>query len=192
MSDAIMQQAAGRMQANRAHPAALPMPPAADRSSPDPQAIAQRFRLAREQKSAHTESSDLLAFVSFSMPTASLKRLAREASQTGAVLVFRGLKDGSFKATVAAFKPYAQLGARAQINPVAFARFHVESVPRYVLDAGVQSASACPKEKTQCAPEALTLAGDVSLDYALERMAASHDALAARADQYLARLRGQQ
>jgi type-F conjugative transfer system pilin assembly protein TrbC len=186
-SDEIMDQAGARLRAYQAHPAPLRLPPAADRQAEDPLAVAQRFRTSDEALRAQQQKNDLLAFVSFSMPPASLKRLAREAALTGAVLVFRGLKDNSLKATVTAFKPYAQLGAKAQIDPAAFERYHVTAVPHYVINAGDQP--GCPTQAAVCTRQAIELGGDVSLDYALERMSASHHALSDRADQFLSKLR---
>lgn len=186
-SGEIMDQAGARLRAYQAHPAPLRLPPAADRQAEDPLAVAQRFRTSDEALRAQQQKNDLLAFVSFSMPPASLKRLAREAALTGAVLVFRGLKDNSLKATVTAFKPYAQLGAKAQIDPAAFERYHVTAVPHYVINAGDQP--GCPTQAAVCTRQAIELGGDVSLDYALERMSASHHALSDRADQFLSKLR---
>lgn len=184
-----MDQAEARARVYRASPP--PMRMKETKAGQDPLAVAHRYRIQDEARRAAQDKSDLLAFVSFSMPSESLNRLAREAARTGAVLVFRGLKDNSLKATSTAFLPYSQLGARAQIDPTAFKRHGVSTVPRYVLIADA-SGDACESAETRCEAQALSIGGDVSLEYALERMAASRHPLATRAEAYLQRLEGRQ
>jgi len=130
---------------------------------------------------------DLLVFVSFSMPEASLERLARDAARADAVLVFRGPKDGSLKKTLQAFEPLAKLGASAIIHPEAFTRNRVVSVPVYVL--GTAAGEGCEDTGGSCR-EALRVTGDASLEYILERMARSSQPLAREAERRLIRLRG--
>lgn len=182
-----MGQVEARMRAYQAAP-----PPLRVKAAPvgqDPLAVAHRYRLQDEAARASRDQSDLLAFVSFSMPAESLQRLAREAALTGAVLVFRGLKDNSLKATSAAFLPYSKLGARAQIDPTAFRRYGIRTVPRYVLVADPVG-GGCQSDDSGCKTQALSLGGDVSLEYALEKMSASRHLLAPRAESYLKRLGG--
>lgn len=183
----VMDKVDARARALQAAPPPLRLPE--QRKAMDPLAVAHRYRVQDEAARAVREQSDLLAFVSFSMPAESLTRLAREASKTGAILVFRGLKDNSLKATSAAFLPYSKIGARAQIDPTAFKKYRVASVPRYVLNQGALD-QGC-EVTTQCNAQALSVGGDVSLEFALERMATSRSSLAPRAEAYLGRLRGQ-
>jgi type-F conjugative transfer system pilin assembly protein TrbC len=183
----VMDKVDARARAYQATPPPLRLQE--QRKGQDPLAVAHRYRVQDEAARAAQQQTDLLAFVSFSMPAESLARLAREAARTGAVLVFRGLKDNSLKATSAAFLPYSKIGARAQIDPTAFKKYKVASVPRYVLNHGALM-EGCQTEVAQCDAQALSVGGDVSLEYALERMAASRHSLAPRAEAYLARLRG--
>jgi type-F conjugative transfer system pilin assembly protein TrbC len=130
---------------------------------------------------------DLLVFVSFAMPGPSLERLAVDAGKAGAVLVFRGPKDGSLRKTLAAFEPLAIRGARATLDPEAFARHRIEAVPVYLLGGagGCQSDS----DDASC-QDVLRVSGDAGLDDILERMARADHPLAAVAEARLARLRG--
>jgi type-F conjugative transfer system pilin assembly protein TrbC len=163
----------------------LPDTVAVPAAGPDPLAVAERFRRERSALAQANVGPDLLVFVSFSMPKASLERMAREAGRADAVLVFRGPKDGSLRKTVRAFEPLARLGAKAILHPEAFTRNRVEAVPVYVLGA---AAGGCDETAGACG-EALRLAGDVSLEDALERMARSRHPLGRQAEARLDRMR---
>jgi hypothetical protein len=67
------------------------------RPGADPLAVAERYRKTQGALRDSDTGPDLLVFVSFSMPEASLKRLATDAAKANAVLVFRGPKEGSLK-----------------------------------------------------------------------------------------------
>ena len=165
----------------------LPEPVATPTTGADPLVIAERYRKTLGTQHDGDSGTDLLVFVSFSMPHASLERLAMDAARTDAVLVFRGPKDGSLKKTLQAFEPLAKLGARAIIHPEAFTRNHVDSVPVVVL--GNAASEGCEGTSGSCR-EALRLSGDASLDYILERMVRSSQPLAREAEHRLSRLRG--
>lgn len=153
----------------------------------DPLAVAERYRKTQGALRDGDTGPDLLVFVSFSMPDASLERLARDVAKANAVLVFRGPKDGSLKKTLQAFEPLAKLGASAIIHPEAFARNRVDAVPVYVL--GTVTGEGCDATSASCR-EGLRLAGDASLEYILERMAQASHPLASEAERRLTRLRG--
>jgi conjugal transfer pilus assembly protein TrbC len=129
---------------------------------------------------------DLLVFVSFAMPRASLERLAADAARTGAVMVFRGPKEGSLRKTLQAFEPLARRGASAILHPEAFTRHRIETVPVYVLG----NTGGCQADSNETACQGvLRISGDASLDFILERMARADHPLAAVAEARLARLR---
>ena len=154
------------------------------RPGADPLAVAERYRQTQGARDQAEARPDLLVFVSFTMPGPSLERLASDAGKAGAVLVFRGPKEGSLRKTLAAFEPLAKRGARATLDPEAFARHRIEAVPVYLLG----QAGGCG-EATACA-EILRITGDAGLDDVLERMARADHPLAAVAEARLARLRG--
>ena len=153
----------------------------------DPLALAERYRQAQGTRGKAETGPDLLVFVSFSMPGASLERLAADAARAGAVLVFRGPKDGSLRKNLQAFEPLARRGASAILHPEAFTRHRIEAVPAYVLGSagGCQAGS----DDTAC-QDVLRVSGDVSLEFILERMARADHPLAGAAEARLARLRG--
>ncbi len=103
-------------------------------------------------------SHDLIVFVSFSMPPDILKELARQAKETGAVLVLRGFKDESLSATKQAALVMNQAGAEWDIHPDLFKSFKVAAAEASsVLEDG-------------CAPETTyaTISGNISIQVALD------------------------
>lgn len=75
------------------------------------------------------KKDQLLVFVSFSMPEASLKSLAQDAEKYNAVLVMRGLYEDSFVKTANKLK---DLGIGVDINPELFETHKVTAVPTFV------------------------------------------------------------
>ncbi len=150
----------------------------------DPLAVAERYRQAQGTRNRLETGPDLLVFVSFAMPRASLERLAADAAKADAVLVFRGPKDGSLRKTLQAFEPLARRGAKATFDPEAFSRHRVGAVPVYLLGraGGCDDATSCT--------DGLRVTGDTGLDFVLERMARTDHPLAGAAEARLARLRG--
>ena len=63
------------------------------------------------------------------MPPTVLKSLYHEANDNSGILLLRGLKDGSFKAT-AAYLQSLEIGV--QIDPIAFKKYQVTRVPTIV------------------------------------------------------------
>ena len=165
----------------------LPNPVDIPSASADPLAIAERYRKTRDVLRDGDTGPDLLVFVSFSMPEASLKRLATDAAKANGVLVFRGPKDGSLKQTLQAFEPLAKLGASAILHPEAFTWNRIDSVPVFVL--GTAASGGCDDAAVSCR-DSLRIAGDASLEYILERMARASHPLAEEAERRLTRLRG--
>lgn len=110
-----------------------------------------------QKTAAQKENADqILVFISFSMPEASLKNLAQEAQRVSAqqhnvVLVMRGLYRDSFVKTA---QKIEELGIAVDIHPELFQAHHVTSVPTFVrLEDGKSIHS---------------LKGNVTLDFAME------------------------
>lgn len=110
--------------------------------------------------------SDLMVFVSFSMPEKTFREYTEQAKALGAVLVLRGLKNGSWKETMDAMYSLDRIGARAQINPELFKLFKVTTVPAIVLADNSKSTVL----EQGCAQDAAyeSVVGDVSIEYALK------------------------
>lgn len=138
---------------------------------------------------AQPPASDLMIFASFTMPEVSLKRLVRQASLSGGTVVFRGFKNNSIRETAMAVRALREQEGNVQINPQAFSKYQVNSVPAFVL---TQATTAEALDEKGCAlPDTyVSVAGDVSLDYALDVMSQRSKAFSALASRYLATLRG--
>ncbi|WP_434778547.1 type-F conjugative transfer system pilin assembly protein TrbC [Neisseria sp. Ec49-e6-T10] len=161
--------------------------------SVDPMEVAERYK-ARTIDSTLKNETDLLVFVSFSMPEASLMRIASEAKKTGAILVLRGFKNGSMKETVAASQNINGLGAQVMIHPELFTQFNVVDVPTFALAKTSDELSGCANDEQATCTEHYVIKGDVSLHAVLEKFEENKtsvtlsDAAATR----LASLEGQQ
>lgn len=115
------------------------------------------------------QGPQLLVFVSLSMPEGALRKLIEQAERTGAVLVLRGLKDGSMvKTAVAVRQLLGERKAALQIDPQGFDRFGVNQVPTFVLLRDGTQAQRCADASCVPASSYATLAGDVTIEYALE------------------------
>ena len=85
----------------------------------------------------------ILVFVSFSMPKASIESLLNDSRFYRSKLILRGLKDDSFVKTAQVLKDYANSrtdqtnnGANLEINPELFAKYKIEKVPVFVMVKG--------------------------------------------------------
>lgn len=83
------------------------------------------------------QRADILVFVSFSMPKASLCQWLQDAARVGAPVMIRGLMQQSFGKTLNALNqldcPHPQ---GVVMNPNAFETYHIDSVPAVVLREG--------------------------------------------------------
>lgn len=110
--------------------------------------------------------SDLMVFVSLSMPEHIIKALARQAKDAGAVMVLRGLTGDSWQATWKALALLNQgIGAEWIIHPEGFKQFKVARVPTIVLADG-RTASVMEDGCAEAGSYA-ALVGDVSIEQAL-------------------------
>lgn len=75
-------------------------------------------------------NTQLLIFVSESVPANSIRELWSQAQRVGGKLVFRGLVGGSFKETRSYIE---ELGIVADIDPTKFEEFGIIQVPAFVL-----------------------------------------------------------
>ena len=122
------------------------------------------------QKTRDSRYPQLLVFVSFSMPMATLKALAQDVNRVGGKLVLRGLVKGSlpagsFSETLIKLQ---ELQEKLLIDPTLFEAYQVERIPTFVLR----------EQPTESAEENITydvLRGNVSLGFALEQFAEKGD-----------------
>lgn len=130
----------------------------------DLEALAGQFNGGRP--AVQKTGSDLMVFISLSMPEHVIKALARQAKEAGAVMVLRGLKGGSWPETWKALAALNQgIGAEWIIHPEGFKQFKVAKVPSIVLADGRTASvmeDGCAETGSYTA-----LAGDVSIEQAL-------------------------
>ncbi len=157
---------------------------------PDPATLAQRYQ-SRQAPAPTERVYPVMVFASLSMPEATLKRIGEQARRAGAAVIFRGLRygmgQGNWKRSVEAMKPVADTGAVVLIDPRQFERFDIRTVPAVVVSLNALEDCA----EGACADRSARVDGDVSLDYALERVAARKDGVGRVARQTLAQLRGE-
>lgn len=132
--------------------------------------------------------------VSFSMPQASLKRLARDAKDAGVPLVFRGVPETKESSdlklpllnplSLAAFQPLIDSGADVQLNPELFSEFNIRQVPALIIKEETSaSAEGCVQSG-----KAVIVPGDVTLGYALDRLTDRKDPIGEAARSLRAKL----
>ena len=136
------------------------------------------------------QGPQLLVFVSLSMPEGALRKLVEQAERTRAVLVLRGLKDGSMVKTAAAVrKLLGERKAALQVDPQGFDRFGVNQVPTFVLLRDGTQSQLCADANCVPASSYATLAGDVTIEYALEWIESHSSSAQREAKVLLQRLR---
>lgn len=170
---------------------ALPQP--VTRTPIDLEALARGYASqtdAMEAAQGLAKGPGLFVFVSLTMPRPTLQRLIDQAARARASVILRGLANESLRQTVAQVQPLiGQRQVAVQIDPQAFDRFAIVRVPSFVLVRDGTRPESCAAGS--CAPPEgfLRVAGDVSLDYALEHMQRTAPAFRADAGPFLARLR---
>jgi len=134
---------------------------------------------------AYAETGHIYIFVSFSMPKTSIKGWMSEAEIPHASVQIRGLVNNSFKETI---KRVGELTkdnrGGLQINPKLFEQFQIDQVPAVVVTSDV----SCPPNISCMAPFDV-IYGDVTLAYALQKIADRNDAVSSIAKNALNQLR---
>jgi conjugal transfer pilus assembly protein TrbC len=164
--------------------------PKAMTPAPDIATIAQKYKnLGQAVNPKKSGVTDLMVFVSLSMPRDALTRLVEQSELTGATLVFRGLKGNSMTRMGEEIKNL--IGDRtvsAVIHPPAFQQFTVSRVPVVVIarpEASSVVEDGCSRPETF-----VKVAGDVTLDYALDYIERRSPDWASTARGYRTRLGG--
>lgn len=129
---------------------------------------------------------NIIIFVSFSMPDESLKGWMREAKIINAPIVVRGFINNSFKDTVNKISVLTKDNqGGVQIDPTLFERFKVNKVPAVVV---VKEPNCIPG--MSCVLDYDIVYGDVTLAYALKKIANEEDSVSAIAEAPLKILSG--
>ncbi|OLP04483.1 type-F conjugative transfer system pilin assembly protein TrbC [Rhodoferax antarcticus] len=111
--------------------------------------------------------SDLMIFVSMSMPDQMLTNYAIQAKRFGAVLLMRGFVDNKLSRTREVLSRLNKAGVEFEISPEPFKYFKITKVPTIVLAA----ADAVSVLENGCArPDTfISIAGDITLLDALDK-----------------------
>lgn len=138
-----------------------------------------------------TDQPTLLVFVTLAMPEATLRLLVDQAARAHAVLVLRGLQNSSIRQTTARVQRLiGESPTQFNIDPQAFDRFDVRIAPTFVLlKAGARFAD-CAAGACVASDAFASIAGDVSIGYALQAIARRSPRFKSDAEQLLRRIRG--
>ncbi len=119
-----------------------------------------------ESFSADPQTS-LYVFVSFGLPDEAWLTLSKELEKSAGVFVLRGLPENSFHQLAEKLHALRKKGMQAtvQIDPRLFTRFQISAVPSFVVSEG----DLFDKLK-----------GNVSLEFALEKMASQGETAMAK------------
>mgnify|MGYP003385797658 CR=1 FL=1 len=165
-----------------------------DRPAIDLEALARQHAATPNQNpDASRDAPALHIFVTLAMPEASLRLLVDQAQRSGATLLLRGLKDRSMKQTLANVQALIGTSKVAwQIDPEAYTRYGIRHAPTFVLTRATVDRETSPGT---CAGHCVattayfSVAGDVSLDYALDTIVRRHPDAGQVAAPFLQRLR---
>ncbi len=194
----VPQQQGANDQALRAHRPQLPrleaMPSVLVQPKLDIGALSGQF--LSQQKPSHPSeviaTSKLYVFVTMAMPAEALKGLVAQAERARATLVLRGMVNNSMKQTGAAMRKLVgthKVGFT--IDPEAFDRYGITHAPSFVLTKpSVDGGKPCAEKQCAQSDGFALVAGDVSLDYALERIEQRAPRFKSEAQSFLKRMRG--
>jgi conjugal transfer pilus assembly protein TrbC len=150
---------------------ALPQP----KGQVDVEALTRSYeanRRAFESGGNVIEQPALLVFVSLGMPEPTLRLLIDQAARARAVLMLRGLHHASIRQTAARVQQLiGDANVEFQIDPQAFDRFGVRVAPTFVVVKAGTQATDCAAGACVAAAAFASVAGDVSIDYALRAIA---------------------
>jgi conjugal transfer pilus assembly protein TrbC len=125
------------------------------------------------------------------MPERTLRLLIDQASRTQAIMVLRGLENASIRQTAAHVQQLiGQQQVQWLIDPQAFDRFGVNQAPTFVLVKALAPTSECASGSCVAPNAYASIAGDVSIDYALEAIERRAPRFSPEAQLFLKRIRG--
>lgn len=152
-----------------------------------------RQHTPNQNPNATRDAPVLRIFVTLAMPEASLRLLVDQAQHANATLLLRGLKDRSMKQTLASVQALIGTSKVAwQIDPEAYTRYGIRHAPTFVLTRATAERETSPGTCTgNCVATTayFSVAGDVSLDYALDTIVRRHPDAGQVAAPFLQRLR---
>ena len=150
----------------------------------------QAGRLAVRFSAEPPRGSEVIVFMSLSVPAAAWREWSVEAARIGAPLVLRGVAQGGLRATVKRVGAHLPANAGAAIDPRLFRLFGIEAVPAIaVIPGGVPPCTTrgCSADP---APPHDVIGGNIGLDAALAAIAREGGPGRETARRHLGKLRG--
>ena len=149
-----------------------------------------RTRSLAENLSKPPRGSEIIVFMSLSVPSEAWREWSREAARIGAPLLLRGVAQGGLRATVKRVGEHLAEDAGAAIDPRLFRLFGIEAVPAVaVIPGGVPPCTTrgCSADP---APPHDVIGGNIGLEAALAAIAREGGPGRETARRRLAELRG--
>lgn len=134
--------------------------------------------------------SEVIVFMSLSVPAASWREWSAEAARIGAPLVLRGVAPSGFRATVRQIGGHLAEGGGAAIDPRLFRLFGIDAVPAVAVVPGGVPACKSRGCSADPAPSHDIIRGNIGVEAALEAVAREDGPGRETARRYLAKLRG--
>ena len=136
----------------------------------DIEAIAKRYEkgVIQQQKGER-----VYIFATLDMPKATLKKLVTDVRKVDGAVVLRGFYEGSYKKTYQKIQELGLTDGNIQINPSAFHKYKINQAPSFVVVKKLGANESLDLDGCVLPDEYIKITGDVSLAYALEKMAAS-------------------
>ena len=158
--------------------------------TPAPLPAESRAGRLAENLTKPARGSEVIVFMSLSVPEAAWREWSVEAARIGAPLLLRGVAQGGLRATVKRVGAHLPPNAGAAIDPRLFRLFDIEAVPAVavvpggVLPCTTRGCSADP------APPHDVIGGNIGLEAALAAIAHESGPGRETARRHLAKLRG--
>ena len=136
----------------------------------DIEAIAKRYEkgVIQQQKGER-----VYIFATLDMPKATLKKLVTDVRKVDGAVVLRGFYEGSYKKTYQKIQELGLTDGNIQVNPSAFHKYKINQAPSFVVVKKLGANESLDLDGCVLPDEYIKITGDVSLAYALEKMAAS-------------------
>lgn len=134
--------------------------------------------------------SEVIVFMSLSVPSEAWREWSREAARIGAPLVLRGVARGGLRATVKRVGAHLAEGAGAAIDPRLFRLFDIEAVPAVAIVPGGVPPCTTRGCSADPAPPHDVIGGNIGLEAALAAIAREGGPGSETARRRLGKLRG--
>ena len=143
-----------------------------------------------ENLSAPVRGSEVIVFMSLSVPAAAWREWSVETARIGAPLVLRGVARGGLRATVKRVGAHLPPNAGAAIDPRLFRLFGIEAVPAVAVVPGGVPPCTTRGCSADTAPPHDVIGGNIGLEAALAAIAHESGPGRETARRRLAELRG--